>query len=995
MPITDSSPSSETPGPEYLAEAVPPCTPVEGISVEPCTGISPWVGSTLTHFLHFDAQPRDLAWFLGYNTGVWVSHLVIRGTYLPNTARCFVDNQDHSPTYLNFGSSNYGSPEINRIKCYADVRVNEYLIGSGPSTLTLRVARPFYGIPMTDAEVKEEFAALESALAGGAPHWQLEVPEGGIIGVESILFIGPSYDVTEESLLAINAWGLRTKDDGTVVAVHPYKTYWDYRIAHDDVVIDPSVLEMDLPTFRTRLTAAHQARLSAEGGLRSLPEYPPLMTDANRLRQFLVEAGALDNPGFPLKAIPPACGLAVPNQTDNPGLMRDCMALLAAKDTLRGTATLDWSTGDSIGDWEGISTGGTPTRVIKLELPNDNLSGSIPAGLGDLAELTHLDLSSNSLTGDIPSELGGLSDLESIKLSGNSLTGCIPPALKDVTTNDLSSLDLFYCAPSPENLTAAATGDTSMVLSWDAVSNTSKYRVEYIRPRDDDWTVDNDTIATTTHTVEGLTCDSPYYFRVSAYGDGVTYAAAWSVPSVVATETTGTCVPPVFGASSYSFTIPDDTAIGESVGTVSATHPDGDTVSYSITSGNEDGKFGIDDSTGAITVSGTLDYSTTKSYTLIVKAGVERRGAVSIAVSISVLQTCSSGIAVADPDNNPGMVSDCKILLGARDALAGTATLDWSVNTSIGDWEGITTGDTPSRVTGLNLESQGLTGSIPPELAQLTNLEELLLSFNRLTGDIPAELGGLTNLTKLHLRYNDLTGEIPPELGNLSNLTELWLHSNQLTGPIPPELGSLSDLVWLGVSYNLLTGPIPPELGGLTELEWLWLHNNQLTGTIPWQLGTLSNLTTLEIASNQLEGCIPSALRRVRTNDLHRLGLSNCTEVGAVPAPGGVSASLAEGTFTITWSPVSGAGRYEVQYVIRGSGEDWAGVETTTVTSLTFSPEGGPRLRLDPPVQGTGLRGRRYLRGRLGVAFGHRLGGHRGVQPGSGVRQCPLRLLSL
>ena len=37
-----------------------------------------------------------------------------------------------------------------------------------------------------------------------------------------------------------------------------------------------------------------------------------------------------------------------------------------------------------------------------------------------------------------------------------------------------------------------------------------------------------------------------------------------------------------------------------------------------------------------------------------------------------------------------------------------------------------------------------------------------------------------------------MTGEIPTELGNLSNLTTLSLNENQLTGEIPTELGNLS-----------------------------------------------------------------------------------------------------------------------------------------------------------------------------------------------------------
>ena len=73
----------------------------------------------------------------------------------------------------------------------------------------------------------------------------------------------------------------------------------------------------------------------------------------------------------------------------------------------------------------------------------------------------------HSLTGDIPSKLGRLSNLDELRLSGNQLMGCIPLALQDLATNDLSSLNLLYCAPAPENLSAGTPGETSIQLDPD------------------------------------------------------------------------------------------------------------------------------------------------------------------------------------------------------------------------------------------------------------------------------------------------------------------------------------------------------------------------------------------------------------------------------------------------------------------------------------------------------------------------------------------------
>ncbi|MBT8363225.1 MAG: hypothetical protein KJP23_00870 [Deltaproteobacteria bacterium] len=62
------------------------------------------------------------------------------------------------------------------------------------------------------------------------------------------------------------------------------------------------------------------------------------------------------------------------------------------------------------------------------------------------------------------------------------------------------------------------------------------------------------------------------------------------------------------------------------------------------------------------------------------------------------------------------------------------------------------------------------------------------------------------------LDSNQLTGSIPAELEDLSNLRELYLNSNQLTGGIPSELGNLYSLIHLILDHNRLTGTIPSQL---------------------------------------------------------------------------------------------------------------------------------------------------------------------------------------
>ena len=173
-----------------------------------------------------------------------------------------------------------------------------------------------------------------------------------------------------------------------------------------------------------------------------------------------------------------------------------------------------------------------------------------------------------------------------------------------------------------------------------------------------------------------------------------------------------------------------------------------------------------------------------------------------------------AGLA-ADAAAQGSAASDRAALEALYDATAGpgwTDSTNWKTSAPIGEWFGVST-DAAGRVTGLNLRGNDLTGSIPPGLGNLVNLEWLFLWVNDLTGPIPAELGSLVNLESLELGGNALTSPIPAELGRLTNLRELDLFANDLTGPIPAELGNLVNLERLDLSYNWgLSGPLPSGL---------------------------------------------------------------------------------------------------------------------------------------------------------------------------------------
>ena len=78
---------------------------------------------------------------------------------------------------------------------------------------------------------------------------------------------------------------------------------------------------------------------------------------------------------------------------------------------------------------------------------------------------------------------------------------------------------------------------------------------------------------------------------------------------------------PVFEPKSYDKTLKDNAGINSAVATVVATDKDaGDTITYSFTGGNTGDVFGIDSSSGAITLQKKLDYDSVRKYSLTVEA---------------------------------------------------------------------------------------------------------------------------------------------------------------------------------------------------------------------------------------------------------------------------------------------------------------------------------------------------------------------------------------
>ena len=103
----------------------------------------------------------------------------------------------------------------------------------------------------------------------------------------------------------------------------------------------------------------------------------------------------------------------------------------------------NWCSDKPVREWYGIITN-EYGRVCMLNIPSKNLSGSIPAELGNLSSLKQLDLENNQLSGSIPAELGNLSTIEVLNLSENQLSGSIPAEIVRLTNLETMSLCWNY-----------------------------------------------------------------------------------------------------------------------------------------------------------------------------------------------------------------------------------------------------------------------------------------------------------------------------------------------------------------------------------------------------------------------------------------------------------------------------------------------------------------------------------------------------------------------
>ncbi|XP_020152129.1 uncharacterized protein [Aegilops tauschii subsp. strangulata] len=531
------------------------------------------------------------------------------------------------------------------------------------------------------------------------------------------------------------------------------------------------------------------------------------------------------------------------------------------------------------------------TSLVRIHLPNNQLSGHLPPEIGRLSGLRYLNLSSNALSGEIPESLSLCSSLDVLALSSNSVGGAIPPLLG--TLRNLSSLDLssnklsgeipplLGSSPALESVSLANNfleGEIPLFLA-----NCSSLRYLSLQNNSLSGAIPaalfNSSTITEIHvSMNNLSGQIPPFTNFPSKlnylhltGNSLTGIVPPSVGNL--TRLTGLLIaqnqlqgniPDLSKLSGLQFldlsynnlsgivppsiySLPLLSFLGLANNNLRGTLPShmGNTLS-NINSLIMSNNHFEGDIPASLANASRMEFLYLGNNLL---SGVVP--SFSSMTNLQVLMLYSNQLEAGDWTFFSSL-ANCTQLLKVN--LGG--------NKLRGNLPPGSVATLPKSMVNLILRSNYISGTIPLEIGNLSKTSLLYLDNNIFTGPIPSILGQLSKLVVLSLSRNKFSGEIPPSIGNLNQLTELYLQENELSGSIPTSLAGCQKLVALNLSSNGLNGSINGRMfSKLNQLSWLLdLSHNQFTESIPLEIGSLINLGSLNLSHNKLRGKIPSAL---------------------------------------------------------------------------------------------------------------------------------------
>ncbi|KAL7249438.1 hypothetical protein ACSBR1_011599 [Camellia fascicularis] len=497
-----------------------------------------------------------------------------------------------------------------------------------------------------------------------------------------------------------------------------------------------------------------------------------------------------------------------------------------------------------------------------LYLFNCNLSGSIPASLWNLTQITDLDFSSNSFSGQIPLSISNLAKLNGLDLSGNNLNGQIPDSLGNMS--QLTSLYLSYNSLNgtiPSSLFALP----SLAVDLDKLLKLKNLIYLDLSYNGLSLSINNSVNSTFTnfYTIRLASCnlsEFPNFLREQA--------------------------------SLYSLDFSNNKIHGE--------------VPKWLFSVGKDSLYNLNLSHNFLT---SLEHLPWKNLQIINLHSNLLQGPLPVPPNTTNVFSISNNKLT---EEIPTLICDLRSLVVldlSNNSLSGwipqclgnlsnfLSVLNLGNNRFRGTFT--TTFTKGNVLRNLNLNRNQIEGQVSRSLLNCKHLEVLDLGKSKINDTFPHWLGTLRNLQVLVLRFNRFHGHIGTSKTKgkhpFPKLRIIDISCNEFTGLLPTnyikQFGAIINvdehemkLKYIGDSYyqdsvvvvikgyeielsrilrvlsimdlssNKFQGEILKSIEKLNSLRGLNLSHNNLTGHIPTSLGNLKNLESLNFSSNKLVG---------------------------------------------------------------------------------------------------------------------------------------------
>jgi Leucine-rich repeat (LRR) protein len=495
--------------------------------------------------------------------------------------------------------------------------------------------------------------------------------------------------------------------------------------------------------------------------------------------------------------------------------------------------------------WQGV-TCSTDTfdgllHIFELELSAYSLSGTLPASISNLTELTTLNLGGNELSGKIPDAIGNFSHVTSLVLGSNQLTGTIPATVGYCTQLSLLVFDVNLLTGSIPESIGKCTNLTLLYLGENYLTGSIPDSIGQCKQ------------------LTGLYLDSN--LLTGALPDSIGQCTALTTVDLYTNLLSGTLPASVGQCTLLTHLYVDFNRL---TGTLPSSLSR--CTVLSVLALNDNHLSGILPSTLAPTLelltlsnnhfTGMLSSASLASWNVL---EVLQAGNNQFSSSLPTGVPYSNQLTLFDVDAN-------KItgpIPAALEQIPQLALVNVNYNYLTGTLSAKMITGLDGFLIGFECEHNYLTGTLPDLGSNPTSVVLLDLSVNYFSG--PVTSGFISALSQIHglgLDQNMLSGILPQDWSaTAATMRALYLNDNHLRGTIPSSLGDLLSLQSLNLSSNGLTGAIPSTFQQHTALQTLMTKNNRLTGGISGLFSPLqANLTVVQLSGNRLTGTLPDVV---------------------------------------------------------------------------------------------------------------------------------------